>query len=88
MIASRAPLPESSASEPSGLKIRNVAIVPSAPAGGSESSRMPSAATPVWGAQIVRIRPAVSCARERALLHDHVVVAERLPLLEVHAAGV
>ena len=55
---------------------------------GSESSRMPSANTPVWGAQIARIRPGVSVERERGGLHDQVVVAQRLPLLEVHAPAV
>jgi hypothetical protein len=46
MIAWRAPLPDSSASEPSGLKIRSRATKPGAPAG--DSSRTPSAPGPEW----------------------------------------
>ena len=56
MIASRAPLPDSSASDPSGLKIRRCATKPRF--SGCESSRSPSEPTPLWGAQIRRIRSA------------------------------
>ena len=56
--ASRAPLPDTSASDPSGLKIRSRATEPSC--SGGESSRIPSAPTPVCGAQIARMRPGVS----------------------------
>ena len=45
-IASRAPLPDSSASEPSGLKIRSRATKPGSSAGASSST--PSAPTPRW----------------------------------------
>ena len=45
-IASRAPLPDSSASEPSGLKIRSRATKPGA--SGGESSSTPSAPGPAW----------------------------------------
>ena len=45
-IASRAPLPDSSASEPSGLKIRSRATKPGSSGGASSST--PSAPTPVW----------------------------------------
>ena len=48
MIASRAPLPDSSASEPSGLKMRSRATKPRSSGGCSSST--PSAPTPVWGA--------------------------------------
>ena len=46
MIASRAPLPDSSASDPSGLKMRRRATKPGA--SGGESSSTPSAPGPVW----------------------------------------
>ena len=46
MIASRAPLPDSSASDPSGLKMRSRATKPGASAGASSST--PSAPGPVW----------------------------------------
>ena len=49
MTASRTPLPDSSASEPSGLKIRSAATMPRSSV--SDSSRIPSAPTPVWKAQ-------------------------------------
>ena len=42
---------------------------------------------PVWGAQSARTRAAVSGKGKLALLDDHVVVAERLPLLEAHGAA-
>ncbi len=58
MHASRAPLPDSPASEPSGLKIRRRATKPGA--SGSESSRMPSDPTPVWTSQMRSMRAAVS----------------------------
>ena len=57
-IASRAPFPESSASEPSGLKTRMLATNPGS--SGAEISRMPSEAIPVCAAQSLRIRPGVS----------------------------
>ena len=57
MTASRAPLPDSSASEPSGLKIRSFATKPRC--SGSDSSRMPSEPTPVCGSQIARMRSGV-----------------------------
>src|ERR1700683_1063705 len=58
ITACLAPFPDSSASEPSGLKIRRRAMNPGS--SDSESSRMPSEKTPVWGAQIARIRAGVS----------------------------
>ena len=58
MTASRTPLPDSSASEPSGLKMRREATMPRSSV--SDSSRMPSAPTPVWKAQNASIRAGVS----------------------------
>ena len=49
---------------------------------------MPSANTPVCGAQIARIRAGVSSNGSASRFDDQVVVAERLPLLELHAAAV
>ena len=61
----RAPrCPDSSASDPSGLKIRRRATYPAC--SGSDRSRIPSAPTPVCGAQIARIRARAS-ARTGAL---------------------
>ncbi len=57
MIASRAPFPDSSASDPSGLKIRRSAT--NSGSAGGESRRIPSAPTPVCGSQIRLIRPGV-----------------------------
>jgi hypothetical protein len=57
-IASRAPLPESSASEPSGLKIRRLATNPGSSA--ADSSRIPSEATPVCAAHRRLTRSGVS----------------------------
>ena len=57
MIASRAPLPESSASEPSGLKIRRRATNPGSSAVASSST--PSAPTPRWRSHSSRTRSAV-----------------------------
>ncbi len=57
--ASRAPLPESSASEPSGLKMRSSATWAPGSAGG-ESSSTPSEWTPKWGLQSAATRSAVS----------------------------
>ena len=57
-MASRAPLPESSASDPSGLKIRS-----SPTSSGSslrDSSSTPSDPTPKCGSQIRRTRASVS----------------------------
>ena len=42
---------------------------------------------PVCGAQSARMRVGGELERELALLHDRVVVAERLPLLEAHGAA-
>ena len=58
ITASRTPLPDSSASEPSGLKILRSATKPRSV--GWESSRMPSEPIPVWGAQSASIRLGVS----------------------------
>ena len=58
ITASRTPLPDSSASEPSGLKIRSAATNPRSSV--RDSSRMPSEPTPVCGAQKARIRSGVS----------------------------
>jgi hypothetical protein len=58
MIASRAPLPDSSASDPSGLKMRRLATNPRC--AGSDSSRIPSEPMPEWGAHRARIRAGVS----------------------------
>ena len=84
MIASRAPLPESSASEPSGLKIRRRATKPGA--SGGESSSTPSAPGPAWRSQSLPHRRRREREAELGGLHDQVVVAERLPLLEPHRA--
>ena len=56
--ASRAPLPDSPDSEPSGLKIRSVATKPGSD--GADSSRMPSEPTPVWTSQMRSMRAGVS----------------------------
>ena len=86
MTASRTPLPDSSASEPSGLKIRSSATNP-----GSSVSRIssstPSEPIPVCGAQSARTRAGGQLERQLTFLDDDVVVAERLPLLEAHGAG-
>ena len=58
MTASRTPLPDSSASEPSGLKMRRSAT--KALSEGSSSSSTPSLPTPVWGAHSARTRAGVS----------------------------
>ena len=52
ITASRTPLPDSSASEPSGLKIRSARRSPRSSV--RESSSTPSAPTPVCGAQSAR----------------------------------
>jgi hypothetical protein len=57
-MASRAPLPESSASDPSGLKIRSRATNPGS--SGALSSRTPSEPTPRCGSQMRRTTPGVS----------------------------
>ena len=54
MIASRAPLPDSSASDPSGLKIRSRATNPGS--SGAESSSTPSPPTPRWRSHSRRTR--------------------------------
>jgi hypothetical protein len=56
--ASRAPLPESSASEPSGLKMRNRATKPGASAGPSSST--PSPPGPAWRSHSRRTAAGVS----------------------------
>ena len=58
MTASRAPLPDSPDSEPSGLKIRSRATKPGS--SGSDSSRIPSEPTPVWTSQMRSMRCGVS----------------------------
>ena len=58
MIASRAPLPDSSASDPSGLKICRRATNPRC--SGCDSSSSPSEPMPLCGAQIRRTRSGVS----------------------------
>ncbi len=58
MTASRAPLPDSPDSEPSGLKMRRCATKPGS--SGADSSRMPSEPTPVWTSQMRSMRAAVS----------------------------
>ena len=58
MIASRAPLPESSASDPSGLKICSRATNPRDP--GGERSSSPSEPRPLCGAHMRRTRSGVS----------------------------
>ena len=50
-------MPDSSASDPSGLKIRSEATIPGSVV--RFSNRMPSAPTPVWNAQMASIRAAV-----------------------------
>ena len=59
ITASRTPLPDSSASDPSGLKIRSVGHE-AALLGRRDSSSTPSAPTPVCGAQSARTRSGVS----------------------------
>ena len=56
--ASRAPLPDSSASDPSGLKMRNAATKPGSSV--AESSSTPSEPMPVWGAHSLATRGGVS----------------------------
>ena len=51
------------------------------------SSRMPSASTPMWGAQMRRIRSGVSSNGSSSRSTIDVVVAERLPLLEPQGAA-
>ena len=63
MIASRAPLPDSSASDPSGLKIRSRATNPGA--SGGDSSSTPSAPGPVWRSHNRRTAAGVS-GKERS----------------------
>ena len=58
MTASRAPLPDSPDSEPSGLKMRRRATKPGS--SDSDNSRMPSEPMPVWTSQMRSIRAAVS----------------------------
>ena len=84
ITASRAPLPDSSASEPSGLKMRSAATKPRSSV--SDSSSTPSEPTPVCGAQSSRDARRGQRERQIPLLDDDVVVAERLPLLELHEA--
>ena len=85
ITASRTPLPDSSASEPSGLKILSAATKPRSSV--RESSRIPSEPD-------ARVRRAERAhplrrqlERERLLLEDRVVVTQRLPLLESHGGG-
>ena len=86
MIAWRAPLPESSASEPSGLKIRRSATNPGVGRAGEQED-------PVGADPGMRIAdpsgsaPAVSGERELCGLDDQIVVSEGLPLLESHVAS-
>ncbi len=80
MIASRAPLPDSSASEPSGLKMRRWATKPRF--SGCESSSRPSDPSPLCGAQMRRIALRRQLERQLVALDDHVVVPQRVPLLE------
>ncbi len=58
MIASRAPLPDSSASLPSGLKMRRLATNPRSV--GGDSSSTPSAPTPKCGSHSRLTRPGLS----------------------------
>ena len=58
MTASRTPLPDSSASEPSGLKMRSRATSSRSPP--SDRTNRPSEPIPVCGAQSALIRPGVS----------------------------
>jgi hypothetical protein len=51
-------LPDSPASEPSGLKIRSRATKPGS--SGSQSSRIPSDPTPVWTSQMRWMRGGLS----------------------------
>ena len=57
MIASRAPLPDSSASDPSGLKIRRRATKPGS--SGGDSSSTPSDPTPRWRSHSILTREGV-----------------------------
>ena len=85
MIASRAPLPDSSASEPSGLKIRRLATKPRLfglrqqqhAVRADAAVRRADAPDPL-GRQL---------ERQLVALDDHVVVAEGVPLLESQTAA-
>ncbi len=81
--ASRAPLPDSSASEPSGLKIRSRATKPGSSGGGEQQDAV-GADAGVAVAEALDARRG-QLERQRARLEDEVVVAERLPLLEAQA---
>ena len=76
----RVPLPENSASPPSGLKMRTR----ERPASPSPISRMPSPPAPRSGWQIRRTRAGVGLHRQLVLLHHQVGVADAVPLLEAH----
>ena len=80
-IASRAPLPDSSASEPSGLKIVSRATKPGS--SGARQQQDPVGEDAEVAGADARTRAGVSAnGSSRCLDHD-VVVAERLPLLEL-----
>ena len=84
-IASRAPLPDSSASEPSGLKIAQVAPRTAGPRAATAAARRRRTrrSGPSHSVRDARRR---QLERELVPLDDQVVVAERLPLLESHQA--
>ncbi len=84
MIASRAPLPDSSASLPSGLKMRRLATNPRS-VGGEQLEHAVGADAEV---RVAEPSDAAGAERhgQRVALHDQVVVAQRLPLLEAHGA--
>ena len=85
MTASRTPLPDSSASEPSGLKMRRSAT--KALSRGLVEQQDAVAAHPgVRRAERAHARGRQLDA-ELALLDDRVVVAQGLPLLEPHSGG-
>jgi hypothetical protein len=84
-MASRAPLPESSASEPSGIEDAQPGHV-AALRRLAEHQDAVGADAGMGGAEPAHALRG-QLEGELALLHDQVVVAERLPLLEGHVAG-
>ena len=82
-IASRAPLPDSSASEPSGLKIRRSRDEARVARRRTAAARR-RRTTPKWASHSIADARRRQLERQLVALDDQVVVAERLPLLESH----
>ncbi len=87
MNASRAPLPESSGLGSVRVEDPQTGDMVGASGVGS-SSRIPSEETPVWGGADGPDPGFGQLKRERIALDDQIVVAEGLPLLEVHTGAV